>query len=253
MENRTRNIVMSILFITFVITLIVVGYIYVKDLSLNPKQKEKEVTEKLIDYRLDKEKDYIYFENEEIVSLDPELTYSDVYLNIEGADIINSTLKSEMDILRKTIVKLDDTNKDETKELLYEETEVYSATERNYITYESGDYYSLVINDIEFNCYDDFLTKNLKGYVIDSKKGSILSNEELLNKYSLTKDDIIDRVSLRLDETQNVNEGIEVINKEETLKTLFDNYALYIESKDIYMTFIVKSNFINYNDSVKLN
>lgn len=254
MENKVRNIIASILFFAFIIGLIIGGYLYIKDLSDQPEKPEiKEETKETVDYRIDKNKDYIYFENEEIISVDPELTYKDVYLNIEGAEIINSALKAEMDILRKSVVKLDETNKDETKTLLYEETEVFSAKERNYITYKSGNYYSLVINDLDFNCYSDFLTTTLKGYIIDTKTGSIITNEEILKKYNLTEEDIKERVSLRLDETQNESEGTVVINKEKTLETLFDNYALYIEGNDLYITFIVKSNFVNYNDNVKLN
>lgn len=254
MENKTRNIIMSLLFLAFVIALVIGGYVYVKDLSSKEDKKlPSKNNAEIIDYRIDKEKEYIYFENEEIISIDPELTYSDVVLNVEGADIINSSLKTEMDSMRKSVVKLDETNKDETKTILYEDTEVYSAIERNYITYKSRNYYSLVINDIDFNCYTDFLTKSLKSYVIDTKNGSILTNEEILKKYKISENDVIDRVESRIDENQNTIENVEVINKEETLNSLFDNYALYIDSEDLYITFIVKSNFVNYNDSVKLN
>ena len=254
MENRIRNIILSILFFAFVIALIIGGYIYVKNLDSSKENKEKQKVEnKNIDYRINKDKDYIYFESEEIISLDPELTYSDAYINLEGAEIINSTLKSEMDSIRKSVTKLNETNLDESKTLLYEETEVYSAIERNYITYKSKEYYTLLINDIDFNCYTDFLTKSLKSYIIDIKKGSILTNEEILKKYNLTEEDVKQRVSLRIDDTQSMNNNILVINKEETLNTLFDNYALYIDGNDLYITYIVKSNFVNYNDSVKLN
>lgn len=253
MENKTKNIIMSLLFFAVVIALIVGGYIYTKDLSSKDSKTTIKKEEEIIDYRIDKDKDYIYFENEEIVSMDPELTYSDVVLNIEGADIINSKLKTEMDSIRKTIVKLDETNKDESKTILYDETEVYSAIERNYIIYKSKNYYSLVINDIDFNCYTDFLTKSLVSYTIDIKNGSILTDEEMLKKYNVTEDDIKEKVAARIDETQSADENIEVINKDETLNSLFDNCAFYINGEDLYLTFIVKSNFVNYNDNVKLN
>lgn len=254
MENKARNIIASILFLIFIIALIIGGYIYVKDLSAKPDNpKTKEEDKKVKDYRIDKNKDYIYFENEEIISIDPELTYKDVYLNIEGAEIINSALKAEMDVLRNSIIKLDETNKDETKTLLYEETEVFNAKERNYIIYKSGNYYSLIINDLDFNCYSDFLTTGLQGYIINTKSGSIVTNEEIIKIYNLTLEDIKERVRLKLKESQNENDGDLIINIENTLNTLFDNYALYIDGNDLYITFIVKSNFVNYNDNVKLN
>lgn len=255
MENRTRNIVMSLLFLLFIIFLLVGGYIYIKNLTNdNKKTVGNKEQEKNIDYRLDKEKEYIYFENEEIISVDPEITFSDIVLNIEGAEIITSSLKTEMDEIRKSVVKLNDTNKDQEKTLLYADTDIYSANERIYELHKSKDYYSVIIADLDFNCYSDFLIKSVKGYVIDIKNGKILTNEELLNKYNLSLDDIKMRVSSKLDETQTTSEdGTEVINKEETLNTLFDSYALYIDGSDLYISFIVKSNFVNYNDNVILN
>lgn len=254
MENRTRNIVMSFLFLAVIIAMIVGGYVYTKNLTgNNDKKMKEEIKEEVKDYRLDKEKEYIYYENEEIISLDPELTFKDVYLNIEGAEIINSTLKTEMDEIRKSLQYLNETNKDESKELLYEETTVYSTKERNYLTYESKNYVSLVINDLDFNCYEDFLITGIKSYIIDTKTADILTNEDLLKKYNLTNEDILDKVSKRLDEMQSVNGEVEVIKKDETLNTLFDTYGFYIDGGDLYITFIVKTNFVNYNDSIKLN
>lgn len=255
MENRTRNLVMSLLFFIFIIFLIIGGYLYIKDLTKNNSKKdETKVNKKSVDYRLDKTKDYIYFDNEEIISVDPEITFSDIVINIEGAEIINSSLKTEMDEIRKSVVKLDDTNKEEEKTLLYADTDIYSANERIYELHKAKDYYSVVISDLDFNCYSDFLIKSVKGYVIDIKNGKILTNEDLLNKYNLSLDDIKMRVSSKLDETQTTSEdGTEVINKEETLNSLFDSYALYIDGSDLYISFIVKSNFVNYNDNVILN
>ncbi len=254
MENRTRNIILSILFWVFILFLIIGGYVYIKDLSNNNKNDKNKQSEKNIDFRIDKEKEYIYFENEEIVSTEPEITFSDVILNIEGAEILNSSLKTEMDKIRESIIKLDESNKDTKKTLLYEDSDIYSAIERNYEIYKTKDYYSVIISDLDFNCYNDFIIKNIKGYVIDIKNGKILTNEDLMKKYNLSFDTIKDKVSLELDEKQNITEnGIEVINKEETLNTLFDNYAIYIDGSGLFISYIVKSNIVNYNDNVKLN
>ena len=98
------------------------------------------------------------------------------------------------------------------------------------------------------------LIKNIKGYVIDIKKGKIITNEELLNKYNLSEEDIKNKVSTKLDESQStLEDGTEVINKEETLNNLFENYTLYIDGSNLYISYIVKSNFVNYNDNVVLN
>lgn len=255
MENKTRNIIASILFFVVIIVMIIAGYYYIKKLDVPPK-KENEKTkeeEKIEDFRINEEEDYVYFKNEEIISVDPELTYKDVYLNIQGAEIINSALKAENDILRDSIVKLNENNIDEAKTLLYEGTEIYSAQERNYMVYKSNYYHSLIINDLDFNCYSDFQTSSLKGYIIDAKNGDIVTNDEIIKKYNLSLEDVKDRIRSRIDETQNEIDGKEVIKKIETIDTLFDNYALYIDNNDLYISYIVKTNFVNYNDNVKLN
>ena len=131
---------MSLLFFGFIIFLVVGGYIYTKDLKYDKQNIKDNKTNKSIDYRIDKKRDYIYFDNETIVSSDPEITFSDIVINIEGADIINSSLKSEMDNLRNSVVKLDETNIDLTKELLYAETDIYSVSERTYELHKNRQY-----------------------------------------------------------------------------------------------------------------
>lgn len=253
MENRTKNIIMSVMFFLFIVALIIGGYIYVSDLSKTNNKTNKISEKRKKDYRIDKTKDYIYFENEELISADPEITYSDIVLNVLGAEIINSTLKEEMNEIRSSVVKLNETNREE-REPLYSESDIYSAKERVYKLYKNKSYYSVVISNLDFNCYDDFSVNNILGYVIELSTGNILTNENIIEKYNLNVEDIKNKVSAKLVEEQGTNEeGKPIINVEETLNTLFDNYVLYIDNSNVYISFIVKTNFVNYNESVVLN
>ena len=64
---------MSLLFFIIVIVMIIGGYIYTKKLMQDKnKPTNKENLEKIKDNRLDKEKNYVYYDNEEIISIDTE-------------------------------------------------------------------------------------------------------------------------------------------------------------------------------------
>lgn len=251
MESSKKSIFMSILFLVVLISLIVGGQIYVNKLQKGDKVKdEKHVSNK--DFRLDKKKDFIYYENEKVISDEPEIVFTDVIINLKGADIINASLKSEMDSIRNSVVLLNDSNKDANKEMKYSKTNIFEAIERDYQTYEYSDYLSLVISDVNFNCYDDFSPKSVKGYVILKSEGKILTDDEILKKYDITKDDIKTRISAFLDEEILVK-GENIIKKEDTLNDLYNNYAFYIKSGDLYISFIVKTNLVDYNENVKVN
>lgn len=251
MESSKKSIFMSILFLAVLISLIIGGQIYVSKLQKGDKAKsEKHVSNN--DFRLDKKKDYIYYENEKVISDEPEIVFTDVIINLKGADVINASLKSEMDSIRNSVVLLNDNNKDANKELKYSKTNIFEAIERDYQTYEYLDYLSLVISDVNFNCYDDFSPKSVKGYVILKSEGKILTDDEILKKYDITKDDIKTRISAFLDEEILVK-GENIIKKEDTLNELYNNYAFYIKSGDLYISFIVKTNLVDYNENVKVN
>ena len=111
MDSSKKSIFMSILFLVVLISLIVGGQIYVNKLQKSDKAKsEKHVSNN--DFRLDKKKDYIYYENEKVISDEPEIVFTDVIINLKGADVINASLKSEMDSIRNSVVLLNDNNKD---------------------------------------------------------------------------------------------------------------------------------------------
>lgn len=252
MENREKNTFLSVLFFVFIVGLIVAGYLYTNNLMHKDKKPVKK-EEKEIDYRIDKDKDYIYFENENIISEEPDIVLKDAFINIEGAEIINSSLKTEMDEIRKQVVYLNESNTDPTKEKIFEESNIYSALERQYVTYKTKDYFSLLIKDLSFNCYEDFTFNSVKSYVIDLKNSKVLTNEEILSKYNIKLDDIKNKISERLDSTQSEVEGQEVIKKDETLNNIDGKYGLYFDGISLYVSYVVKSNFVDYNDSIIIN
>ena len=252
MESKRKNIALSIIFLVFVVGLSIGGYFYTKNITKD-KKTNKTKEEVVKDLRVDQEKDYIYFENEKIISTEPEIVFTDVVINFQGAEVITSSLKGEMDLIRNSVVNISEENIDASKTKLYNDSNIFSAKERTYDVHKSTGYVSLVITDLDYNCYSDLTINNIKGYVFDIKTAKNISNEELLIKYSITTDDIKNRVSDHLDLNQSVVDEIEVIKKEDTLNNLFNSYALYLENGNLYISYVVKTNFVDYNDSIKIN
>ena len=181
-------------------------------------RKDQEIT----DIRINKKKDYIYFENTtEIIN---DIFKQDVIFNIKGLENYNNTLHN---LLNHFII--------------------------------SYYYKSLIIKDYDYNCVNSSIPKNVKSYVIDIKNGNIISNDELLKKYNVSEESIIEQVKKRLEDTQILDEEVQIIDIDGTLNevksgTYGINKALSVSKNGkLMINFIVKSNKINYNDSIELN
>ncbi|MBQ4584138.1 MAG: hypothetical protein IJA94_04555 [Bacilli bacterium] len=254
MDENVKNKFMAILFFSFIIFLIVGGYILTKRLRMNKKEATSlNVEEKEI--KIDKNKDYVYFENEETINDEPDITYKDVIINLKSAKVINSALKNENTNLRNSITYLKNQTLDETKELLFPDVEIYRAKARDYEVYKTNKYVSLIINSYDFDCYNGVLMTGVDSYIISIKEGKILTNEEIHKIFSINDDVIKSLVNDYLQTIQTLENEIEVINIESTLNNLFNDgsYAFYIDNNELYFSFIVKSNLIDYNENIKVS
>ena len=136
---------------------------------------------------------------------------------------------------------------------------LYSFNYREYYDTQFGNYISLVISDFEYNCVSGSVIKNIKSYNIDKKTGKQITDEELLNKFNITEDVILEKIRKRLNDTQVLDGDTQVIDIDGTIDSIKNgeynvSKALSInKTGNIIINFIVKSNKINYNDTVELN
>lgn len=255
MDEIVKNKFMAILFFSFVGFLVIGGYVLTK--QIKPTSKKDTGFSKLEEkeFKIDKTKDYIYFENKETVNDEPDITYMEPVINIKSAEVINNTLKNENNTLRKTVTYLKGQTLDESKEIMFPEVEIYQAQARDYEVYQTNKYATLVINSYNFDCYEGVLINGLKSYIVSIEKGKLLSNEEIHTTFNITDDTIKSLVNDHLLNNQTIDNGVEVINIEATLSNLFNdgNYAFYIDNNELYFSFIVKSNLIDYNENIKVN
>lgn len=258
MNDSKSNVIGSVFFFLIIIVLGVGGYFLTvhltKDSSINGNDYVKNTLSD--EHKINKELDYIYYSNEKFVSIEPDITYKDVTINLDTAETINQTLKKELDIIRESVKYISDNELDADRPIMYED-EIYSASERNYETHNYKEFISLIIKDYEFNCYDGSLLKNLKSYVFNTKTGKMQLNTDLLEDYDLDKNDIKNKAESKLEKSQTTDEEtqIELILIDDTINNLNDgNYALYIDDYgDLYVSFIVKTTQVDYNETIKLN
>lgn len=257
---ESKNTVGAIALAVVLLLFIVGGYVAMRYFTednfgsgILPKKNEK------IDIREDKSKDYLYFTNGEEFLEEEEIHREDAVFNFKSLHDLNDTLHSELtDMYKVTMVS--DAAIPEGTEYRHNEKGYYSFTFREYGNTEFDKYVSLVVLDYNYDAINGSVINKLKSYVVDVNTGSLISIEDLLNDFKVTEDDIVKAIEKRLDDTQVMEEESSVINKEGTLESIKNStYESGVKglsvSKNGKLTinFIVKSNKINYNDSVEIN
>ena len=258
--DNTKNVVGLIFFIIILLLFAVGGYFfmnYMLDDFSKESNDDNGITE-LREIRIDATKDYIYYENNEDILPEEHIEKQDVIINIKGFENINESLEQELAAYDEEMVSIDEATIPEG-EVCTNEANLYSFPYREYQDTVFGDYISLVINDFTYNCVSGNRIDNIKSYVIDKISGDLYTSEELLVKFDISEDDILTQVRDRLNDTQVLNEGSEVIDIEGTINAIETGEYGTVKSLSISKTgelvinFIVKSNVINYNDSIELN
>ena len=231
------------------------------------KTKEKyqesveEVPEEIVDLRIDKTKDYIFYENEVEFFPDDDIDQRDVFFNFTTLANLNTTLHDEQSkMFLNSVVKIDDVEIPE--ETTYEKNDLgyYSFKYREYSDNKFNKYVSLIVNDYDYDIINGSKIASIKSYIVDITTGKLVDSATLLQEFNLTEEKIIEQVQKRLSDTQVLDEDTQVIDIEGTIESLknatYDGglKALSISKNgNLAINFIVKSNKINYNDSIEIN
>lgn len=253
MEER-KNVFGIVLLVIVLLSFVFGGYFLMNYIINLPLEEKSDIKKEVVaDLRINKNKDYIYFDNTtEVIE---EVYHEDVIINIEGYEEVNNTLHNELNALGD-ITKI---TTEEIPEDVTCEGDIYSFKYREYEVVEYNDYLSLVIIDKEYNCVTKTVPLNIKSFIIDKKSGVSFTPEEILNKYNITDEVIISKVTKRLEDTQIMVEDVEVIDLNTTINELKESEygvkkAISMNKYGkIMLNYIVKSNKINYNDSIELN
>ena len=142
----------------------------------------------IVDLRIDKTKDYIYYENGEEIIEEEEIHQDEAILNFTTLTSLNDTLRDEEKKLYQDIKYVKDMDlpvKDEDgNDIMYNENEkgIYSVKYRDYNNYKYNDYVSLTVVDYDYDIKNGSCPFALKSYVIDINKGTIISEDEFIEK-----------------------------------------------------------------------
>lgn len=264
MDELDRGKFGFVLFFVLVFGLILGGYFLMHYIETKEDDKDPDkVAEKQKDaMKIDKEKAYVYFRNENALSVELEIIYEDVVINLDSDDAkeVAAALNAETALLAKEVTYLDDVPEEERGELLYDVDNIYTAVVRNYEIYEYKNYVSLVVTDSTYNATGKSGEKTPKAYVFDITTGKLLATNELLSMYQKTTEDVIATVKQRSEETQQTvttEEGTEekLILIEETANNIKYNETacLYIDRFGaLQLNYIVKTTQNNYNEIVDI-
>jgi len=268
MDDIRNGKVYAAVFVFFLVVLIVGGYYLTIKLTTEDdtkkeetnKTEEKEEIELSDALKINKDKEYIYFENSDSKSLEHEMVYQDIVININSNEASNiaQNLNNEMSNLRKTFKKISEQeiSKEDEEKILYKEDDIYSSTFKKYTRYFYKNYASLLSEEYDYDCFNGSVYKGSKSYVFDTNTGKLLSKEELLNLYDKNLDRLKSIVKEKLEKEQTVVGDVELIDITTTLKNLENNeeYALYInKSGFLTISYLVKTTQIDYNDVIIIN
>lgn len=253
MSSLRDKIGMAILII-IILVFAIGGYFFMDYMTNEDKTLVKTKDNDVLDLRMDKNKDFIYYENSE--ELSHELIIEDAVINISGLDSINNTLHSELVSINNSKELY---SNQELPDGVTCDGDIFKMNYRDYQDFSYSKYLTLLVNDYNYSCLSGNIPVNRKSYVVDKETGKIISEEELLQIFNITDNQIYDSIKKRLENTQTLDEDNQVIDINGTLEYLKNgsygvNKALSVSKNGkLTINFIVKSNKINYNDSVEIN
>lgn len=254
MEENFKNKLGFWTFFFIVIFLGVGGYFLTEYLIREPgPSKDNNETVNKMDYKILKDKDYIYFENEESI-IDEEETkvyYKDVIINIKGQESLTEVLEKENKIFKNNIKYLNEVELLTDEIITYNYKNIYALTFREYKIYEYSDYISLVIDDHNYSCFDLNTFIGTQSYIFNITDGLLLTTDDVLNLYDLNIDLIKDKIRTHLLNTQKVVDEVELIKIDETINNL--NYSLFInEYGRLHISYLVKTTQVDYNEIMEV-
>lgn len=250
MNEESKSKIFFGLFFILIVALMGLG-------TFGLRYKKKTYKEQIIDisYKMkkDKNKDFIYYEGIEPLSVELELIYQYPVINFdnEKIDEINLTLKNEEEALKSKVVKLDQVSEEEKNEALYTDDNIYSARIRDYKTFNYDKYISLLVKEYEYNCKAVGGINTYTSYVFDKTTGTYLNQSELLKEKNILFSTIQNEIRVFLNNhTDNLEEG-ETFDIDGTINSLNDNLAMYLDDTGkLNVLFIAKTNNNTYNESI---
>ena len=244
--------------------LFILGIVIVGSLLLYQSKKEKlegqtfyeEQDVKHENKKVDQTKDFIYYEEEEVISQELSFVYKYpvVNLNSEDARKVTAIIKDLVDQKKASLLRIDAKPEDVS---CTTSTDIYQAEIVDFGVFSYENYITLVVYVSPYSCESGLSTiVEMQSYIFDVTTGELVSNEELLKKYRTTLAEVKLLIREDLMENQTYVEGIPYILIDETITSFKENVntILYMdESGELVMKYVVKTNGVDYNDTISIS
>lgn len=252
MDQIDKSRTAIIVFIAIIILIAVGGYLLVTSDKESESNKKTENYDKI---KIDKNQDFVYYTDREIVSSELEIIYQKININVNSEDAkrISTEINSKVDSLKNSITKISETEIPEDKELLYNVDDIYSADLQEYNYYQYKNYLIIKVDNYTYDCFGTFGAHDIKYYILNLKNGQELSASQLKEIYNVDDEEIKNKIDNHIYEI-NKETNNNVINVSETIANADNNYVLYIsQNGDLMANIVVITNEINYNEDIVIN
>ena len=252
MDQIDKSRTAIIVFIAIIILIAVGGYLLVTSDKESESNKKAENYDKI---KVDKNQDFVYYTDREIVSSELEIIYQKININVNSEDAkrISTEINSKVDSLKNSITKISETEIPEDKELLYNVDDIYSADLQEYNYYQYKNYLIIKVDNYTYDCFGTFGAHDIKYYILNLKNGQEISASQLKEIYNVDDEEIKNKIANHIYEI-NKETNNNVINVSETIANADNNYVLYIsQNGDLMANIVVITNEINYNEDIVIN
>ncbi len=248
-EEKKSKIFFSLFFI-LIIGIVLAGTYFLYFDKPDTKEKIINISKKV---KKNKNKDYIYYDNFEVISEELALTYKEPVINFKGSDIkeLNDKLKEAAAKVKGNVKKYSAASEEEKASVDICPDDIFTATMREYDTYQYNHFLSLVVREYTYRCDHTPTLNKYEAYVFDITTGKYLNQSEVLKANDLLFSKVQTEVRNHLSNVSlELNEG-EVINIEKTINGLNDEAAIYVDNDGVInVEYIAKTDNSNYNDSI---
>lgn len=240
-----------ILFIIFVIIFVIGGYFlttYFIDSNIHIKY-DKEIKEiEKEDFRIDKTKDYIYFEDRNYPISNLYMKYQNIFINISNYKYLEEELNNSEKKLAEQIVYVSEGIEINEGAPINQEN-IFSLKYREYETIEYKEYLSLISFDFKYDINNLITPLSFEIYTFNKENNKLVSEEDLLNKFNISINTVTDKVKETVEAKAYVDDKI---NVDETMNNL--DYVLYINKVgELEIMYLLISTSASTYDTLVIN
>ena len=244
--------------------LFILGIVIVGSFLLYQSKREKleehtfyeEHDEKHENKKVDQTKDFVYYEQEEVISQELSFAYKYPVVNLDSDDArkVTASIKDLVNQKKATLLRMQAKPMDV---VCTTSTDIYQAEIVDFGVFSYDNYITLVVYVSPYSCVSGLSTiVEMQSYTFSVITGELISLEELLKMYRTTLAEMKLLVREDLMANQTYVEGVPYILIDDTISSLKENAntILYVdESGELVMKYIVKTNGVDYNDTISIS